>query len=206
MAVWVWEVKSDRLANAMESKYDIWLEFRELWDASDSQTRLIFLMRQEKLREYIENVKYGDQLSDWSQYFESIAKSESKKSIKLAVFSVLLFALSFADISRFVTFLSLSLSFLMFILFIKSCFNEVVVRIQAHTQFLNADIYKKQLSSVVPFMEKEDFDAIEYILKNRYKKDIEKDDQYQKSIRRYQSVNIRMLNESSINSEPDIFI
>lgn len=206
MAVWVWEVKSDRLANAMESKYDIWLEFRELWDASDSQTRLIFLMRQEKLREYIENVKYGDQLSDWSQYFESIAKSESKKSIKLAVFSVLLFALSLADISRFVTFSSLSLSFLMFILFIKSCFNEVVVKIQAHTQFLNADIYKKQLSSVVPFMEKEDFDAIEYILKNRYKKDIEKDDQYQKSIRRYQRVNIRMLNESSINSEPDIFI
>ena len=186
----------------MDTRYDNWREFRELWESSDPQTRLNYLIRRRELHEYVRDADYLKLLMHWNK--DTIEKS-SKARIKIFLYSataiILSFFISISDDKLFIAILTALLAFFVIIIF-RISLSEAIIDLKNYNVSFRNQLHLKKGEPL-------DIDSLLYIMGNKYlleeKMEKDEDQEYENCLLYFQKLHIEILKNSQVNKEPDVF-
>ena len=193
----------------MDWKYDKWLEFRELWESSDPQSRQIYLMRRQILHEYIRDADYFKLMMHSNKDAEKIYSSARIRIIFYTVMSAIMaFCISLSN-AKLETAIFASLLVIFLIKIFSSILKKAFINLKNYNLSFHNQLHLQKREHLFSFLDSVDIDSILYVKGNKYlldeKMKNDQDEEYKKCFLYYQNTHLEILKKSQISKEPNIF-
>lgn len=193
----------------MDWKYDKWLEFRELWESSDPESRQIYLIRSQALHDYIRDAAYFKLMMHWNKDAESISVSYSRKIFLYTALSTVLIICAILSSGKLAGAAFTAIAAVVIINLVINIFNNAVLDIKNYNLSFQNQLHIEKRNYLYEFLDSVNIDSILYVSENRYlaekSQSGEQYEEYKKCFVYYQNLHIEILKKSQINNEPNIF-